>query len=89
MNTFIQTQIENMTNINSDEKKQFKDQEANPAVKSEKNKKKEKKKKTGSYKKLLRSIKKSKRTEQEQKDAYRERLKQTLGGGNFAKISNI
>lgn len=102
MDNFMKTQIENMTNIQSDEKKEF--QEPNPAVNSEKNEKsekseknekkikkekKKKKKKIGTYKKLLRSIKKSKKTEQEQKDAYRERLKQSLGGGSFTKISSI
>jgi rubrerythrin len=86
VNTFIKTQLENMKNISGDEKKQFQGQ--HPDVKKKK-KEKKKRKKLGSYKKLLRSIKKSTKTEQEQKEAYRKRLKQSLGGGSFKKISSI
>ena len=54
-----------------------------------KKKKKTKTKKKNSYKKMLRSMKKSSKTKEEQISCYKERLQRSLGGGGFDKISYI
>ena len=48
-----------------------------------------KKKKMSAYKKLLRSIKTSKKTEKQEKEDYRRKICQSLGGGKFNKIDTI
>ena len=53
-------------------------------------KKTKKKKKTkNTYKSLLRSIKKSSRTDEQKKADYRNKLSQSLGGGSFNKIDKL
>ena len=52
-------------------------------------KKKGKKKKMSAYKKLLRSIKTPSKTEEQEKEDYRRKISQSLGGGKFNKIENI
>jgi formiminotetrahydrofolate cyclodeaminase len=52
-------------------------------------KKKGKKKKMSAYKKLLRSIKTPRKTEEQKKEDYRRKISQSLGGGKFNKIDNI
>ena len=52
-------------------------------------KKKGKKKKMSAYKKLLRSIKTSKKTEKQEKEDYKRKISQSLGGGKFNKIDTI
>jgi hypothetical protein len=50
---------------------------------------KKKKKKMSAYKKLLRSIKISKKTEEQEKEDYRRKISQSLGGGKFEKVDTI
>lgn len=63
-------------------------------IEASKNKKfvkkgKKKKNKMNPYKKLLRSIKTSSKTEEQKKEDYKKKISQSLGGGTFSKINSI
>ena len=79
--TFMSSQIEG-NKIAMEQKEQGK--------KENKGKKgKKKKKKMSSYKKLLRSIKTSSKTEEQKKEDYRTKISKSLGGGTFNKVQSI
>ena len=83
---FMATQIQAMKK--SEDAKMVTDSNAINNKDIEKKKKKKKKKKSA-YKNLLKSIKKSSRTDEQKKDDYKQKISQSLGGGDFGKISRI
>ena len=83
---FMATQIQAMKK--SEDAEMLTDSNATNNQDIEKKKKKKKKKKSA-YKNLLKSIKKSSRTEEQKKDDYKQKISQSLGGGDFGKISRI
>ena len=84
---FMATQIQEMKK--SKDAKMVTDSNAINNQDIEKKKKKKKKKKNSAYKNLLKSIKKSSRTEKEKNDDYKRKISQSLGGGDFGKINRI
>jgi hypothetical protein len=81
-------QIEH-TNITTEQAKQDKQAKQEKLDKKDKKCKKNKKRKKSSYKKLLRSMIKSTKTDEQKKNDYTNRLSKSLGGGRFNKIDNI
>jgi len=51
--------------------------------------KKKKRKKTTSYKAMMKEIKGEKKTLEEERKAQKEKIQQSLGGGNFSKLEKI
>jgi hypothetical protein len=89
MTLFIQSQMATIGNNNIQLTQQSNITTEKSKKKSKKNTKNKKSKKKVSYKKLLRSMTQSTRTDEQKKNDYKNRLSQSLGGGRFNKIDNI
>ena len=63
--------------------------EKNIEIESKKRKKKSRKNKKFSFKKFLKNAMKSKKTEEEKRIEYQNKIKQNMGGGTFSKIDKI
>ena len=63
--------------------------EKNIEIESKKRKKKSKKNKKFSFKKFLKNAMKSKKTDEEKRIEYQNKIKQNMGGGTFSKIDKI
>ena len=87
MSLFVQSQIATIGKDNIYSLKQSNTiSEQQKQIKTKKNKKNKKK---VSFKKLLRSMTKSTKTDEQRKTDFENRLRRSLGGGQFNKIDSI